>query len=751
MQPDLRPAQQEILTYRSGWMGISAVPGSGKTFTLSALAANIVHQGWLGEDQEVLVVTLVNSAVDNFSRRVAGFLQEDHILPGMGYRVRTLHGLAHDIIRACPTLAGLTSDFSILDEHESEQILTGSIHAWIQTHPEEIAAMVEPEVIRKYGLAGVQKKFLPAALSDTCNAFIRTAKDRQLSPDIIQEKLQTAVEPYPLVQMCVEVYRDYQRALTYRNSLDFDDLISTALSMLQADPALTEQLRRRWPYILEDEAQDSSRLQQEILRQLAGENGNWVRVGDPNQAIYETFTTANPKYLRDFVQNPQVQAHNLPASGRSSRKIIRLANYFIDWVVDRHPNPAVRSALGPPHIEPVEEDDPFPNPLDAYSRIQVIGKVYSSDDELNGVAISAGRWVKDHPDQTVAVLAQQNKHMEALAEILKCKGIPYVELLRSTSSTRESVSHLTAVINALVHPRSGAALADAFKAWALERSHTATLNPAQEQTCERFRKMSRPEEFFYPLAGDLLEEWKSEGMDIGTVNSFSEFRSQMKLWFEAITLPVDQLLLTIAQDLFNEVHDLALVHKIAVYLLHVGQFHPEWRLSDFLAELNTFASVQRKVIGFSDEDAGFDPKNYPGKIVLATLHKAKGLEWDKVYLTSVNNFDFPSGVAGEEYYSERWFLRGQVNLMAETLAELDHLVNGGKTPRTPPGEATLQERNKLVLERLRLLYVGITRAKSGLVITCNNGSQQKAHPAIPMIAIQQYLDDVEEGEHDSGN
>ncbi|NIP85784.1 MAG: UvrD-helicase domain-containing protein, partial [Planctomycetales bacterium] len=56
-----------------------------------------------------------------------------------------------------------------------------------------------------------------------------------------------------------------------------------------------------WPYILEDEAQDSSRLQEEILRKLAGKGGNWVRVGDPNQAIFETFTTADPKYLRDFM------------------------------------------------------------------------------------------------------------------------------------------------------------------------------------------------------------------------------------------------------------------------------------------------------------------------------------------------------------------------------------------------------------------------------------------------------------------
>ena len=72
-QVQLRPAQESILTYRSGRMGISAVPGSGKTWTLSRLAAQIVSSGVLQDDQELLVVTLVNSAVENFNQRVSSF------------------------------------------------------------------------------------------------------------------------------------------------------------------------------------------------------------------------------------------------------------------------------------------------------------------------------------------------------------------------------------------------------------------------------------------------------------------------------------------------------------------------------------------------------------------------------------------------------------------------------------------------------------------------------------------------------
>lgn len=750
MQLDLRPSQREILEYRQGWMGISAVPGSGKTFTLSALAANIISQGLLGEDQEVLVVTLVNSAVDNFSRRVGKFLEDIHLLPGMGYRVRTLHGLAHDIIRQRPALAGLTSDFTIVDEHETEQILKNSINAWIHAHDVEIQHLVDENAIGGYDLNAISKKFLPGALYETANGFIRTAKDRQLSPEELTRRLQDCPVNLELVGMCSQIYTDYQRALQYRNSLDFDDLIRHALGMLQQDEQLLQRLRSQWPYILEDEAQDSSRLQEEILRLLAGEGGNWVRVGDPNQAIYETFTTANPQYLRDFVQDHRVLSRDLPASGRSSQGIISLANYFIDWVMNEHPYPAARDALGLPYIQAVEADDPAPNPPDILTKIQIIPKVYSSEEELNAVAISAGRWIQTHPDMTAAVLAQQNKHMEALAEILKRRGIPYVELLRSTSSSRETAARLTAVVRALVNPRNAILASEAFKVWALLQSHSDALNETQALAFERIRKVDLPEGLFFPLDRDPLDKWEQEGLDAGAVNQIFEFRQQMQRWLSAVLLPVDQLVLTVAQDLFHEVADLALVHKIAAYLVQVGRLHPEWRLPEFTNELATFAGYQRKIIGFSEEDEGFDPKNYKGKVVLATLHKAKGLEWDKVYLTSVNNFDFPSGAAGDEFYSERWFLRGQINLVAETLAEFELLKHPEGRSLPVRGDATVAERKRLIQERLRLLFVGITRAKSELVVTCNNGSKQKGQPSVGLIALKQYTDRSEAGREGNG-
>jgi DNA helicase-2/ATP-dependent DNA helicase PcrA len=106
----LRHAQEEIVAYQGGKMGVSAVPGSGKTFTLSWLAARLIEQANLFDDQEILIVTLVNSAVDNFSNRISAILREKKLIPNLGYRIRTLHGLATTLSAKGPISSGLQTD-----------------------------------------------------------------------------------------------------------------------------------------------------------------------------------------------------------------------------------------------------------------------------------------------------------------------------------------------------------------------------------------------------------------------------------------------------------------------------------------------------------------------------------------------------------------------------------------------------------------------------------------------------------------
>ena len=260
----LRFEQKEILEYNNGKMGISAVPGSGKTYTLSLLAADLLKRGLLDIDQEVLVVTLVNSAVDNFYLRVNQFVSAEGLVPFIGYRVRTLHGLAYDIVRERPSLVGLSEDFTIIDEREANAIIREAALAWLHGHPDIMEGYLNLE-LRTEQLERIRRRDLRGLLFEIAVSFIRMAKNMRKSPGQIRERLDALPVPLQLAEMGCAIYADYQRSLTYRGSVDFDDLISLALLALESDEEFLERLRYRWPYVLEDEAQDSSLLQESIL------------------------------------------------------------------------------------------------------------------------------------------------------------------------------------------------------------------------------------------------------------------------------------------------------------------------------------------------------------------------------------------------------------------------------------------------------------------------------------------------------
>ena len=401
-----RPSQTEILAYTGGKMGISAVPGSGKTHTLSALAAQLIRSGRLGDEQEVLIVTLVNSAVDNFAARIKDFLA----LPmPFGYRIRTLHGLAHDIVREKPGAVGLEDRFAIIDEREADFIRKEAAVAWLSANPDYLAVNYLKPDLDDYQLNKTRRDGLPELVTSISNAFIRSAKDNRLTPERLSGLIAASPAPLHLAEMGLAIYTDYQRALAYRGAVDFDDLIRLAIDLLENDAEFLERLRYRWPYILEDEAQDSSKLQEQILRLLSGSAGNWVRVGDPNQAIFETFTTASPRHLLDFIHSEADQYRQLPDSGRCQPSIIALANRLIQWVNNDHPASAVHDALTVPYIRPAPEGDPQPNPPDDPDGVRLIGRKYAPEEEVEAVVKSIAKWLPDHPDVTVAVLVPRNQ------------------------------------------------------------------------------------------------------------------------------------------------------------------------------------------------------------------------------------------------------------------------------------------------------------------------------------------------------
>lgn len=749
-----RPSQQNILRYMGGRLGIAAVPGAGKTHILSALAAQIIHNNQLQDGQEVLIVTLVNSAVDNFEARIKRFF-DNPVQALYKYRVRTLHGLAHDIVREKPASVGLENQFSIIDEREAEFIRRESVNAWLAAHPDFLDDYLDPALdVSKRDW--VHRKHLPNLVDSLALAFIRSSKDRLLTPDSLRAKLDASFVPLPLAELGWSIYADYQRALAYRGAVDFDDLIRLALTLLQNDEEYLERLRFRYPFILEDEAQDSSRTQQQILGLLSGDSfpspsgrgakgeGNWVRVGDPNQAIFETFTTADPDLLRDFIKNnPNA---DMPESGRSQPAVIALANHLIDWVMTAHPDLNVRSALSLPHIEPVPAGYEPVNPPDDPEGIKFISKKYTPEDELEAVAKSVkGRVdslanLPDEEKPTIAVLVPRNQRGVEVVEALRKRGVEAIELISSTQSTRAAAGSLNHLLSYLADPQSSRKLSKAYEVfrrdWRGKELGIREGDPELMKTvADLLRRLVHVENFLAPSQADDWLAGLRESEAVHVIEELKEFRFNVQRWLKAVTLPIDQLVLTLAQDVFTEASDLALAHKLALMLRKAADDHKEWRLPELTSELTVIAKNERRFIGFSSDDSGFDPERHRGKVVVTTMHKAKGLEWDRVYMMSANNYDFPSNMPGDSFISEKWFVRGKLNLEAEALAQLTALESNSEYDWYEEGAATMQSRLGYVKERLRLLYVGITRAKKDLIITWNSGRQGDATPSLAMFEL----------------
>jgi DNA helicase-2/ATP-dependent DNA helicase PcrA len=415
---------------------------------------------------------------------------------------------------------------------------------------------------------------------------------------------------------------------------------------------------------------------------------------------------------------------------------------LIKWVNGEHPKPAVRDALTVPYIRPTGNDDPQPNPPDDPGGVKLIGKKYAPDEEVEGVVKSIERWLPEHRDSTIAVLVPRNQRGVDVINALKRHNIDFVELLGSTSSTRIAAGRLGDIVSALADPQSAGRLAKAYLAWRCSDEEGSTPE-FQRQISEKIHACSQMETYVSPRTDrDWLADLESEGVTSEVIAELNEFRVFVRRWQGTTVLPIDQMILALSQDLFIAPNDLALAHKLALVLRQVSDDHRDWRLPEMNGELSLISHNERRFLGFSEDDSGFDPSHHAGKVVVTTMHKAKGLEWDRVYLMSVNNYDFPSGQPNDRYISEKWFVRSNLNLEAETLAQLEALLSTSEYDFYTEGSASQSARLDYVRERLRLLYVGITRAKKELFLTWNTGRQGDQTPAIPFVALQGWLENL---------
>ncbi|PIE81342.1 MAG: hypothetical protein CSA11_04935 [Chloroflexi bacterium] len=746
----LRPAQAEILQYQNGRLAISAVPGSGKTFTLSLLAAQLIANGSINADagQQILIVTYLNASVDTFKARIRKRLDEME-LPPVGFDVRTLHSLALEIVRLSESgLGEENTGPEVLDDVGRDNALTTAVSQFIDHYPEQWLQFLSEDTPQ-------MRTRWRDITTRTARTFIRTAKNEQYTPDQIQQRLERdnsemplphlPISQSPLLKMMSHIYTHYQQILSRQGAMDFDDLIWQAVNLLENRSELAQALNQHWPYVLEDEAQDSVPLQEVLLTALTGTAGNWVRVGDPNQAITSTFTAAHPRFFNAFSDREDVLSLPLPNSGRCAPLIIGAANTMLDWVIDKHPVAEVRqNTFRRHHILPTPPGDAQPNPPNSEADIRIKVYKHREDEELPDIARLAQKYSAKKPNHTLAILVPTNQTGYNLAEHLDEQGADYDNLLRGGSHEREIATGIHAILALLAAPLNTKTLVAAHAALhTLEHPAAACPEAELPRLHTLLRSVHRPEALIFPTDGAKIESALPAGIaqaeDIETIQRFSAFLRRL---FDLRTLPIDDLVLSLGDELFaqGEVHeiDLAISYQIGSIMRHWRDINPDLRLPGLVAQLEEVAQGKRRLPITAPADLGYEPS--PGQITLTTQHSAKGLEWDAVFLVGIDGFWIPGGLEAP-FLGVHDFLGGDPN--AEITAQLRYLMQGDAglyNGRSATDSAHIE----IISERLRLLYVGITRAKRFLHLSRSRATRaynkdRQAEPTTVLGVLYQYL------------
>ncbi|MCA9966896.1 MAG: ATP-dependent helicase [Anaerolineales bacterium] len=736
---NLRPAQADILTYENGRMAVSAVPGSGKTFTLSLLAAQLIGNGRLDPTagQQILIVTFLNASVDTFKARIRRRLEEMG-LPPAGYDVRTLHSLALEIVRIASSSLGDDDGPSVLSDTQSSNFLGTAVDSWVESHSDQWNQFLpdnSPQMRARWR----------TITESTAANFIRTAKNERYTPDQILARLEVSDSDAPLLAMMAGIYSRYQAILIRQAALDFDDLIWQATDLLFYRPDLAAELRRRWPYVLEDEAQDSVPLQERLLEQLTGPGGNWVRVGDPNQAITSTFTAAHPQFFNAFLDLPDVVSRPLPNSGRSAPLIIGAANTVLNWVIDNHPVAEVRHhTFRRQNILPTPPGDSQPNPPDSEASIQIKVFRHREDEEIPAVAKQATQYARQHPHHTIAILVPTNQVGHLLVDYLDEEDANYDNLLRGGSREREIAAAIHAVLAILADPLDTKALSTAH-ASLHALGHPAATAP--ENGAERLqmllRSVHQPEALLFPWeAEDVVAALPAGVASEEELRHIDRFLHFLRPIFTLRPLPIDDLALALGDELFawGDSHeaDLALAYQIATILRGWRETQPELRLPDLVAHLADVVAGRRRLPLTRPTDLGYEPQ--PGRITLTTQHSAKGLEWDVVFLLGIDGFWIPSTLESP-FLGVHDFLGGDPT--AEVVAQL-RFVMEGNAGLFNGRSATESAHIDVISERLRLLYVSLTRARRVLHISRSRATRQRdrdreMEPATVLGVLYQFL------------
>ncbi|NBP91965.1 MAG: DNA helicase PcrA, partial [Actinobacteria bacterium] len=626
----LNPAQRDAVTHSGSPLLIVAGAGSGKTRVLTRRISYLLATG-AAEPHEILAITFTNKAAGEMRERVVELVNE--LSPSHSLRnarsiwVSTFHSACVRILRGDAAAAGFSSSFSIYDQSDSQKLM----------------ALVCKDLDLD------PKRYPPRQFSNLVSA----AKNELIDPEEYARRAANHIE-----SMCADAYKRYQARLEGANAMDFDDLISNTVRLLQTNPLVRDRYRHRFKHVLVDEYQDTNHAQYELVRQLVGSESDAIPpaelcvVGDADQSIY-AFRGATIRNILQFEEDyPRARTVLLEQNYRSTQNILSAANSVISKNRERKPkNLWSESGAGSAIIGFVGENE---------------------HDEASFVAKEITEMCRGSVKPSdIALFYRTNAQSRVFEEIFMRSGIAYkvvggvrfyerkevkdlLAYLRVVNNPNDEVS-LRRIINTPKRGLGDRALAsiDALAQmeqtsfWrALCRASNAPGLPARAvSTIDTFTSMIH-----------ALRTLVESGLTAGAVAQAVLEQSGLIQELAASSDPQDEMRIENLEELVAVAHEFDANFE--------ADADPDVDRPTLLAFLEQVSLVA---------DADEIPDNEEGVITLMTLHTAKGLEFPVVFLTGMEEGIFPH---------------------SRSLME--------------PGE---------IEEERRLAYVGLTRAREHLYLS----------------------------------
>lgn len=693
-----REDQIPIMNYEEGKMAVQAVPGAGKTFIITNLVSKLIEEK-RNQNSKILILTYMNSAVNNFKTRIKKILSDKNISSRNTYEVMTIHSLAVKIIKEKPEVLMLSDEFLILDEFQQNIILSECIKKYKETESGNRVFNYFLKEIKKEEMQIIAKIQWEDYFFKLVANCISKLKYKNISSNDLENLIGTNYNG--LLRVILPIYKEYEEKLKKEGFLDFDDILIYAHKALLLDENLRNIFKTKYKYIFEDECQDSNEIQGEIIKLIC--SGNLVRVGDVNQSITGTFSNSDPKFFKNFTKEAEF-FYKMDMSNRSSKDVLHLANHLSNEL-----SKIYKDALDEIEIKTVPKGEGYkenPEP----KNYQMYFKEYKMfDDEVLGVINYIKTLQKAYPEKSIGILTPYNKDIEIIAQKLDDENIEYEELGVNSLKKRKIIIDLSKIIDFLIDCDDLNKLIKVLDEVFL--SDESFVN--DKKILFKNLKKYDTEELFYN------DEINFKNLEFENNNFYEKYILGVKILKEVLEysfLNIENLILFIKEKLNLEKEDKAVIDYLAFYFKYLLIENAS------IKDLQSILSNSKNKTLTRIVESIYDTKEHEvlgGSVTLCNYHKSKGLEWDVVFLIGLTEYNFLD-INTQKFASEKWFLKEKYkNPVAVFNYELDKLENQklNSFENKSVFDYFKEEKLDVINEKIRLLYVGVTRAKEMLFLS----------------------------------